>query len=288
VNFRTPSNNSLTYNTKSYDLYKQSEQTLLSVLGLLSLKLKHSLTFVKKFSDTQTSNRIDAEYFQPMYEEVENLLSKRQRVTLDSVCSLINYGTVPTSPYCDKGTPYIKGLNLIDGYVCGDFDKIENTHDLPKRFYVKENDIIVSQMGTVGKAGIVTKNEEGYLFASFTIRVRLRDHNFIDPSVLTLYINKVAKDWYLLRKIAQASVRQNTDLPTVKGLMVPQIDRRIQQKIKEDLLKSRKNRLDSMRLLDIAKRGVEMAIEKNEKDAENWIDVELKKDGYKTDNNYIK
>ena len=29
--------------------------------------------------------------------------------------------------------------------------------------------------------------------------------------------------------------------------------------------------------LDIAKRGVEMAIEKSEKDAENWIEAELNK-----------
>lgn len=30
-------------------------------------------------------------------------------------------------------------------------------------------------------------------------------------------------------------------------------------------------------LIDIAKYGVEMAIEKNEKDAQNWINAELKK-----------
>jgi hypothetical protein len=35
----------------------------------------------------------------------------------------------------------------------------------------------------------------------------------------------------------------------------------------------------SKRLLDIAKRGVEMAIEKSEKDAQGWIDLELKRAG---------
>jgi len=35
----------------------------------------------------------------------------------------------------------------------------------------------------------------------------------------------------------------------------------------------------SKRLLDIAKGGVEMAIEKNEKVAQNWVALELKKLG---------
>lgn len=35
----------------------------------------------------------------------------------------------------------------------------------------------------------------------------------------------------------------------------------------------------SKRLLDIAKRGVEMAIEKSEKEAQNWINAELNRLG---------
>ena len=42
-------------------------------------------------------------------------------------------------------------------------------------------------------------------------------------------------------------------------------------------LESQKAKSLSKRLLDIAKRGVEMAIEKDEQDAQKWIDEELKK-----------
>jgi|LQYC01.1.fsa_nt_gi hypothetical protein len=47
--------------------------------------------------------------------------------------------------------------------------------------------------------------------------------------------------------------------------------------ISEKVDKSFSNREQSKRLLDIAKRCVEIAIEKNEKDAQGWIDAELKK-----------
>lgn len=267
------------HNTIDYAnyLYSQAEQILLSELDLSNWKPKHRFPFVKNYSDTQSSSRIDAEYFQPMYEEVEKILSKYEQKTLDSLCSSINYGTVPTSPYCEIGIPYIKGLNIAKGFICGQLDKIKNTDHLPKKFYTKENDIVISQMGTVDKAGIVTKSEEDYLFASFTIRIRLRDYDYIDPYVLTLYINKVAREWYILRKIAQASVRQNTDLPTIKALRVPKINKGTQQQIRDAILTSQRSKTTSKQLLGIAKRGVELAIEKDEKQAQKWMDSELEK-----------
>lgn len=266
---------SLNLINKANQYHSQAEQILLSELNLQNWKPEHQLSFVKKYSDTQSASRIDAEYYQPMYEEVEKRLSKYEQKSLDSLCSLINYGTVPTSPYCEIGVPYIKGLNLVNGFIDGQLDNIENTDNLPKKFYTKENDIIISQMGTVGKAGIVTKNEENYLFASFTIRARLKNYDYIDPFVLTLYINEVAREWYLLRKIAQASVRQNTDLPTLKELKVPKFDKKIQQQIRDAILTSKKAKNTSQNLLDIAKGGVELAIEKDEIQAQIWIDSEL-------------
>lgn len=252
---------------KAKSLYSQAEQILLSELSLLNWKPKRQLSFIKHYSDTQSADRIDAEYFQPMYEEMEAILSKRNRKSIESICSLINYGTVPTSPYAEKGIPYIKGLNLVDGIVQGEVDFLENTNNLPNKFYTKKHDIIISQMGTVGKAGLVLKDQKGWLFASFTIRIRLKDTNFINPYVLTLYINRIAREWYLMRKIAQASVRQNTDLPTIRNLQVPEIANDIQNKITSKIIESYELKTKAKRLLNIAKRGVELAIEKSEKEA---------------------
>ena len=55
---------------ESDHLYSQAEQFLLSELGLLDWKPKHTLTFIKNFSATQEAERMDAEYFQPKYEEI--------------------------------------------------------------------------------------------------------------------------------------------------------------------------------------------------------------------------
>lgn len=50
--------------------YSEAEQILLDELNLAGWKQKHRLSFVKNYSDTVDTGRIDAEYFQPMYEEV--------------------------------------------------------------------------------------------------------------------------------------------------------------------------------------------------------------------------
>ncbi|MBU1152487.1 restriction endonuclease subunit S [bacterium] len=60
---------------KSVNIYREAEQILLSELGLLNWKPKHQLSFVKNFSNTQSADRIDAEYFQPMYEEILSSVS---------------------------------------------------------------------------------------------------------------------------------------------------------------------------------------------------------------------
>ena len=118
-------------------------------------------------------------------------------------------------------------------------------------------------MGTVGHASIVSKKEEGWLFASFTIRVRLseKSKSILDPLFLTFYIQNIARPYYLLRRIAQASVRQNTDLPTIRNLKVPILPIKTQQKIAELVKKSHSARQKSKELLEMAKKKVEDLIE---------------------------
>ena len=62
---------------QSYEIYIQSKyqyslaQTfVLSELGLADWQPKHRLTFVKNHSDAEHAGRIDADYFQPKYEEI--------------------------------------------------------------------------------------------------------------------------------------------------------------------------------------------------------------------------
>jgi hypothetical protein len=63
----------------------------------------------------------------------------------------------------------------------------------------------------------------------------------------------------------------------VKNTLVPILPLSVQKKIADKIDQSFSDREQSKRLLNIAKRGVEMSIEKDEKNAQHWIENELKK-----------
>lgn len=62
-----------------------------------------------------------------------------------------------------------------------------------------------------------------------------------------------------------------------KRIILPDLPVSIQSGIKKKITEMYNAKAFSKRLLDIAKRGVKIAIEKNEKDAQSWIEMQLKK-----------
>ena len=56
--------------SQSNRLYAQAQTILLSELGLAEWQPKHRPSFVKNFSDLSSARRLDADYFQPKYDEV--------------------------------------------------------------------------------------------------------------------------------------------------------------------------------------------------------------------------
>ena len=54
----------------SKECYNQAQTLLLAELGLADWQPKQWLTFVKNFSDTESAGRIDADYFQPKYDDI--------------------------------------------------------------------------------------------------------------------------------------------------------------------------------------------------------------------------
>lgn len=267
-------NLSVNLENKAKCFYNQAENLLLNSLDMESFVPSSENINIKTFKNSfLETGRLDAEYYQPFYEEVERKLKSNSFELLENICSDINYGTVPTSPYTEDGTgvPYIKGMNIKNCLISGELDKIENTEELKERFYTKQGDIIISQMGTVGDVGIVTKSQEGWLFASFTIRIRLKENSSFNPYFVGLYIQNIAKPYYLMRNIAQASVRQNTDLPTIRNMYIPIINQETQSKIADLIQQSFALKTQSEQLLNTAKRAVELAIETDEKTAIIYI-----------------
>ncbi len=264
---------------KSKNLYSQAEQLLLSELKLLDWKPKHKLDFVKNYSDTQKAERFDAEYFQPKYEEIIDAV-KKYKNGFDELGNLVKIkkSVEPGSEaYQESGIPFVRVSNLSK------FELSDNNQQfIPEKLYnelkihqPKKGEILLSKDATPGMAYCLNEEPQKMIVSSGILRLRI-DSARILPEYLTLVLNSVIVQKQIERD-SGGSIINHWRPDQVKATLIPILKNDKQEEIKGLIEKSFNDRKLSKSLLEIAKQGVEMAIEKDEKEAGKWIDEELKK-----------
>ncbi len=268
---------------KSNSFYSQAEQLLLSELGLLGWKPKHTLAFVKNYSDTQKAERIDAEYFQPKYEEIIEAV-KKYKGGYDELGNLVKIkkGIEPGSEaYQENGVPFVRVSNLSKFELSTDnqqFISAELYEEL-KTHQPKKGEILLSKDATPGIAYYLNEEPQKMIISGGILRLKM-DCKYILPEYLTLVLNSIIVQQQIERD-AGGSIINHWRPDQVKATLIPNLKEDKQKEIKELIEKSFSDRKLSKSLLEIAKRGVEMAIEKDEQEAEEWIESEIEKLGVK-------
>jgi restriction endonuclease S subunit len=261
------------FNSKS--LYSQASQFLLSELNLLNWQPKHKLWFVKNYSDTQEAERIDAEYFQPMYEDIEKAIKKYSN-GFDIIKNHFKQNKKSFKKIADKDYYYIEigSINISDGSMSL---LILKGDELPANAKIKlnMNDILVSKVRPYrGAIGIVTSDD--YVGSgAFTV---LQKKGSINKETLLIFLRTKPLLDYSLKFNTGTSYPTITD-KDILNFPLPLIDKTTQDIIKSKVEEAISSKNISKQLLEIAKLGVEMAIEKDEKQAEKWINEELEKIG---------
>lgn len=262
----------------SKNLYFQAEQLLLSELGLLDWKPKHKLAFVKTFSDTKKSDRFDAEYFQPKYEEIIEAI-KKYKGGFDELGNLlkIKKSVEPGSEaYQENGIPFVRVSNISkfelstnnQQFISGELYSELKAHQ------PKKGEILLSKDATPGMAYYLNEEPQKMIVSSGILRLKM-DTQKILPEYLTLVLNSVICQKQIERD-AGGSIINHWRPDQAKATIIPILKNDKQEEIKGLVEKSFNDRKLSKSLLEIAKRGVEMAIEKNEAEAEKWIKNNLK------------
>ncbi len=264
---------------KANNCYSQAEQILLSELNLLNWKPKHQLSFVKKYSDTGSVGRIDAEYFQPMYEEiVKAVTSSKDSSGFGNLVSIKKCIEPGSEAYQDNGVMFLRVSNLSKfGFKDGNQQYIsEDLYRALKQYQPKQSEILLSKDATPGIAYYL-KDEPGKMIPSGGIlRLKVKDESKLYPEYLTLVLNSVIVQKQIERD-AGGSIINHWLVDQVKNTLIPILPLAKQRKIAEMVDESFRNRELSKRLLDVAKYGVELAIERDERKAQEWINAELKK-----------
>jgi len=262
----------------SITLYSQAENLLLEELGLKDFKPKYEKTYNAKLSDAFSAHRIDAEYFQPAYEEVIKLLMKKVKVErLKNVVSFISHGKQPY--YVENGDIPVLIQKHLGSQLLSLYSEIVNMPDTPRtdrefvkkypEYLIKPFDVLFYSVGAyLGRANVVLENFEA-VPASFITLIRTKQE-VCNPVYLALFLNSKIGQLQSSRW-KSASAQQYIYPKEIKEFIIPILPLEIQQEIASLVQQSHEARKKAKELLELAKRAVEIAIEEGEEKAINFL-----------------
>lgn len=268
-------------NRMAVNAYFQAEQILLSELNLLNWEPKHRPSFIRNYSETQSADRIDPEYFQPMYEEIVKAISSSKNYSsLDELISIKKCVEPGSEAYQDNGVMFLRVSNLSKfGFKYGNQKYVpEDLYRLKKQHQPKQGEILLSKDATPGIAYYLKDVPEKMIPSGGILRITIKDNDKISPEYLTLILNSVIVQKQIERDVG-GSIINHWLVDQVKNTLIPILSVAKQKEIVETVNNSFFNRELSKQLLNISKRGVELAIEKDESYAQKWIEKEVKRLG---------
>lgn len=114
---------------------------------------------------------------------------------LADICELIPGAA--TKEDTDGSVPVVKPRNLISGRVTGPTDNMDATEaGMHPRYRIRSGDLLCSRTGTVGRTGLAREEQEGWIFGSGIICIRIRPSIPVDPQYLSLYfLHPAVGDW---------------------------------------------------------------------------------------------
>lgn len=245
----------------SKSLYSQAENILLEELGLKDFKPRYKKTYTANLSKAFGVHRIDAEYFQPAYDEIIEKIkgySNGYAPLLENVEN-IKPDFDPTK-YPDELFSYVE-LADIDASIgiIHSVSKIKGD-EAPSRArrILKQNDVIVSRVeGSLEKVALVDAEHEGSLASTGFFQFRPTK---ILPQVL-LVLSKSIVLQAQLKKECAGTILTAVPNESLKRIIIPILSSETQQKIAELVEQSHEARRKAKELLEEAKRKVEEAIE---------------------------
>jgi type I restriction enzyme M protein len=264
---------------KSTHLYKQAEDLLLSELGLKDWQPTDENIAVKSFGASfGMSDRLDAEHYQPKFDQLIQKLKEKVELTRLSRLLICNQrGRQPT--YLDESENYSLGLPVInskhvrEGEVILNDNRYAEYPDDDKPLIIQKNDVLINGtgVGTIGRCAPYLHEEDALPDNHVTI---LRT-NRLDPVYLSIYINSIAGQYQVEKYLKGSSGQIELYPKDINRFLIWEAPDDVQQSIKDKVEESHQKREQSKQLLEIAKTGVEQAIEQNEEMAIEWINQRL-------------
>lgn len=254
---------------KSKEAYQTAQNLLLEHLGLKDFNLSVKKVSIKSFADSfGTSGRLDAEFYQEKY---ERYLKKIQAYPngcepIKTACKLKDANYTPKD---NQTYQYIELSNIGNsGEITG--ASLDLGCNLPSRARrkVSKNDVIVSSIeGSLASCAIVS--EQYYQALCSTGFYVVSSEKINSETLLMLFKSEPIQQ--LLKQGCSGTILTAINKDEFLNIPLPLVDVNIQTQIADLIQQSNYLRIKSKGLLEKAKKAVELAIEKDQESALDFI-----------------
>lgn len=245
--------------SESKSLYAQAEDTLLCELGLKDWQPKNEAVSIKTFSDFASSGRLDAEYYQSKYDELEKKIKSVPYKTVEEL-QLFNARGVQPDYVSDGTVSVVNSKHILENGL--DYDNFEKTTaeflNANDRAKIINGDILIYTTGAnIGRTQAYLLSEES-LASNHVNILRLKE---VNPIYAALVLNsKIGR--LQTEKSCTGSAQAELYPADIEKFIIPILPSETQILIAEKIQKSFELRKQSKELLEQAKRMVEEEIEK--------------------------
>jgi restriction endonuclease S subunit len=260
----------------SFETYSKAEIILLEEIGLVNFELSKEPVNIKNFKESfGLTKRLDAEYYQIKYEQVIEKIVAQKHDSLVNIVEISKSIEPGSDNYTDEnGLPFYRvsdynkfGISKPDKELTNTFVAVNK--DQIEKLKPKKGTILFSKDGSVGTAYLLRDNLDG-ITSSAILHLQVKHIKEIIPEYLTLALNSKLVQMQAERD-AGGSIILHWRKEEIEQVVVPIIDFKKQEQIAELVEESFKLKVESERLLEVAKKAVEMAIEVDEATATKFI-----------------
>jgi len=251
----------LTLNTEANAHDDKSRQLLEAELGLDKLIFQKPVGCIAQFSEALHSRRIDADFFQTPFRQLDDHLDKYSTAQLHTLVDITKGIEVGSVAYRTEGYPFLRVSNIKEtGIEVGPSDKYISPalYASLQSYRPQIGELLLTKDGSPGVAMAVDQDCDG-IISGGVVRLKPRTDE-IPIEYLALAINSRACRMQIERECSGALIL-HWKLSLIRKLRIPVLPAPVMGKIAELVTEAKQARRKSNELLDQAKARVEQLIE---------------------------
>lgn len=249
------------------NFYHEAMNLCIKEIGDYNYQGTQGIFSIKSFSDSfGNSGRLDAEFYQKKYDDLFAMLGQFHCKKLGEIVTIKKSIEPGSDCYSDTGIPFVRvsditKYGITEPQIKLPYNLVDNIEDL----FPAKGTILLTKDGSVG---IAYKVEEDmpFITSSALLHLNVLDENEVNPDYLTLVLNSKSVQMQAERN-AGGSIIQHWKPSEIADVIIPILDKEIQNKISDKVRKSFGFRKESQILLNRAITIVEIAIEQGEETA---------------------